>query len=435
MEISKLYTYYLQNPIICTDTRSIKPGCLFFALKGDNFNGNKFALQAIELGAALAIIDEDISDQNSRLFKVDDVLIALQELAKYHRQQILIPIIGITGSNGKTTCKELIKAVLSTHFKTFATIGNLNNHIGVPLSVLSILPDTEVAIIEMGANHQQEIAFLCKICQPKIGLITNVGKAHLEGFGGFEGVKKGKKELYDFLGLTNGITFINRPDDNLERMSSEISTKFYYGTNDDNYICGNSFLNNNFVGVNWWVGGEPEQKFEIQSNLTGLYNFDNIMAAIAIGYYFTLTPNLIKQGIENYIPENNRSQLAISGNLTIIKDYYNANPSSMRAAIKNLKTMPAEYKIAILGDMFELGDESETEHQSIILLAIDSEFDQLIFVGERFYEFKRFQNFSINFFEKTEDLAKKLNNLIPKKASILIKGSRGIKLEKIAELL
>ncbi len=436
MEIKNLYQLYLKYPLISTDSRSAASEGLYFALKGENFNGNNFAFSALENGAKKVIVDEIIKDADDRFILVDNVLETLQELAKHHRGQLNIPVIGITGSNGKTTSKELLNAVLSKKFKTFATKGNLNNHIGVPLSILSISSAVEIAIVEMGANHQKEIEFLCSICKPNFGFITNVGKAHLEGFGGIAGVKKGKKELYDFLLSVNGLTFIKQPNEDLAKMASEITNKKTYGEDNSNDYIGSCALINGLLKVNWKIKEtNSTETFEIQSNLTGLYNFDNIMAAIAIGTYFKLLPEEIKAGIENYFPENNRSQKTMSGDRVLIKDYYNANPSSMLAALENLNSMKNHEKIAVLGDMFELGIESFSEHLSIIQMAQKLNLSQLIFIGDRFFEHRNLKNSSTHFYQKTSDLKDKIQTIIPKKALILIKGSRGIKLENLADLL
>nr|MBC7612499.1 UDP-N-acetylmuramoyl-tripeptide--D-alanyl-D-alanine ligase [Pseudopedobacter sp.] len=432
MSILEIYSIYLQYPQICIDTRKITQGCLFFALKGENFNANTFATQALEKGAAYVVIDNPEFKKSEQYILVDDALIALQEVAKHHREQLKIPFIGLTGSNGKTTTKELINAVLSQKFKTSATKGNLNNHIGVPLTILEIGVDIEIAIIEMGANHQKEIEILSGLCQPNYGLITNVGKAHLEGFGGFEGVKKGKGELYDFLANHSGTVFINKDNPNLMEMALTRNFKevIGYGTSSSCDVSGELISNNLFLEVKWTSNHESHQ---VSSQLTGTYNFENILVAVAIGLRFGLSPKEINIGINNYAPQNNRSQIIKTANNTVIGDYYNANPSSMAVALENVATLKADKKVVILGDMFELGDESDKEHQVIIDKAMGYDFDDVIFIGEMFAQLKSSAKakFFINREEAIEELKKnKIQNSL-----ILLKGSRGMKLEGLMELL
>ncbi len=427
-----LYQQYLQFPIISTDTRNITPGCIFFALKGDHFNANHFAAQAIEKGAAFAVIDEEKYAQNERFLLAEDVLGSLQDLARYHRKQLNIPVIGLTGSNGKTTSKELINAVLSERYKTFATFGNLNNHIGVPLSILSITNDVQVAVIEMGANHQKEIELLSTIAQPTHGIITNVGMAHLDGFGGFEGVKKGKAELYAYLKQTNGYTFINRDNPNLLEMSmaAGLDKLIYYGTENGNTIKGELKSSDPFIAVNWT---NHEVSSTVKTNLTGSYNFENILAAICIGDFFDMSPEEINSGLSNYQPKNNRSQLTKTEKNTVICDFYNANPSSMAAALKNLSVISADKKLAILGDMFELGPESHDQHQLIVKQANESNLDQIIFIGKDFYTFK--DSFTGIFFETPAEAATFLAENQVHDQLVLLKGSRGMKLESLLQYL
>ncbi|MCX2573680.1 UDP-N-acetylmuramoyl-tripeptide--D-alanyl-D-alanine ligase [Pedobacter sandarakinus] len=429
--IDKLYAYYLQKPIISTDTRSITPGCIFFALKGENFNANTFAQQAIELGAAFAVVDEEEYADAKCLF-VENVLNALQELARHHRNQLNIPVIGLTGSNGKTTSKELINAVLASRYKTFATKGNLNNHIGVPLSILSITNDIEIAVIEMGANHQKEIELLCSIAQPTHGIITNVGMAHLDGFGGFEGVKKGKAELYAYLKDTNGYTFINNDNEHLLEMSrtAALTKIIYYGTGRGNTIKGALKTSDPFIAVDWT---NHDVESSVLTQLTGSYNFENILAAICIGDFFDLSAAEINAGLGNYQPKNNRSQLTKTDRNTVICDFYNANPSSMSAALDNISVLTAQKKIAILGDMFELGPESVAQHQIIAKQAINSGLSEIIFIGKSFFEFK--DQFSAQFFENPSEAADYLNKNKIKDSLILLKGSRGMKLEILLQYL
>ncbi|MDB5121385.1 MAG: UDP-N-acetylmuramoylalanyl-D-glutamyl-2,6-diaminopimelate/D-alanyl-D-alanyl ligase [Sphingobacteriales bacterium] len=436
MNIEKLYSIYLEHPTICTDTRLIEEGCLFFALKGDNFNGNKFAHQALQKGAAYAIIDEEEYCQSARHILVSDVLETLQNLAKHRRSQLKIPFIGITGTNGKTTTKELINAVLSQHYKTFATKGNLNNHIGVPLTILSIQADTEIAIIEMGANHQQEIEFLCSISQPTHGLITNVGKAHLEGFGSFDGVKKAKGELYTYLAEHQGIAFINQDNKILTEMANArlIKNTIDYGRSETSYVSGKILNSAPYISIKWSSRSEEFENngLEANSNLTGTYNFENILAAITIGCFFRLSPDEINKGVHSYLPSNNRSQITKTEQNTLICDYYNANPSSVQVALDNLETVNAENKVLILGDMFELGDEAAAEHLEIVAKAQRIDLSKRIFIGQEFYKLK---NTSDHFYPSTTEAFDALKNNPITNATILIKGSRGMKLETLVPLL
>jgi UDP-N-acetylmuramoyl-tripeptide--D-alanyl-D-alanine ligase len=433
MNINTLYQYYLENPNICTDTRKITQGCLFFALKGENFNANTFAQKAIELGAAYAVIDDVNYQLNERFLLVDDTLKALQDLAIHHRKQLKIPVIGLTGSNGKTTTKELINSVLSQKFKTLATKGNLNNHIGVPLTILEINHEAEIAIIEMGANHQREIAQLCEFSRPDFGLITNIGKAHLEGFGGVEGIKIGKGELYDFLKDHNGTVFINNDSEALTQMASakNLQNTIFYGKGSDNFLSGELVKNDPFLEVEWSYQGET---YHVQSQLTGTYNFENILATIAIGLQFNLTPKQINNGINTYSPQNNRSQILKTKSNTIICDYYNANPSSMSVAIDNISQLKADQKVLILADMFELGEDAFVEHEMIVKKALlNHTFSRVIFVGEYFKAHQAHQG--ALFFAKTEELASYLQEHKIKDSLVLVKGSRGMKLESVIEFL
>ena len=433
MTTEQLYKIYLKNPQICTDTRKITASCLFFALKGDNFDGNKFAQQAIESGAAYAIIDDTEYALDDRFIVVQNVLETLQDLARLHRKQLKIPVIGITGSNGKTTTKELIRSVLSQQFNTFATEGNLNNHIGVPLSILSITSDCEIAIIEMGANHQREIAFLCSISQPSHGMITNIGKAHLEGFGGIEGVRIGKGELYEFLYKSAGIVFLNNDDQILSSMAQErgLANTVGYGTGAKNFVAARLKNSSPCLSIDWNLSGEP--KYTAFSNLPGNYNFDNICAAICIGGYFNLSPDKINKGIHLYKPLNNRSQLLETQNNTIICDYYNANPSSMTVALDNLDATDAKSKVLILADMFELGDESANEHRLILEKALLTKAQRRIFVGEEFYKLRGIED--AEFYRNTLEALEALHQDAVKQSTILLKGSRGMKLESLLNIL
>ena len=426
MTIPELHSLYLIHPQICTDTRKIFKGCIFFALKGDNFNGNVYAKQALEQGAALAVVDEPFYIENESYILVENVLLTLQDLATYHRQQLNIPVIGLTGSNGKTTTKELINAVLTQKYRTSATAGNLNNHIGVPLTLLAIPSTTEIAVVEMGANHQKEIEMLSNMCKPNYGLITNVGMAHLEGFGGFEGVKKGKGELYSFLEKIDGTLFINGDNPHLIEMmgNKKFKETITYGKGPNNFLNGKLLSNDPFLSLEWSSG---QISSSVKSNLTGSYNFENILAAIAVGLKFGLAADEINAGIVGYQPQNNRSQILKTAHNTVIGDYYNANPSSMLAAIQNLNQLKANKKVLILGDMFELGNEAEQEHALVISEALKYNFDECIFIGNEFV--KASNSAPAKFFYDTLEAEKYLHDYPVRDALVLLKGSRGMKLE------
>lgn len=437
MKTDQLYQIYLKHPVICTDTRKIKGSCLFFALKGENFDANEFAKNALEEGAAYAVIDDTRYALNDKYILVDDVLESLQDLARYHRSQLHIPVIGITGTNGKTTTKELIRSVLSQKFNTYATEGNLNNHIGVPLSILSIRDDCEIAVIEMGANHQKEIAFLCNIAQPTHGLITNVGKAHLEGFGGIEGVRIGKGELYEFFASSGGIVFLNADDAVLNQMASERAVKniIRYGKGSSNFITVKLNNSSPYLNIEWRPAtmSKDQNSYLALSNLPGIYNFDNIAAAICIGSFFELLPEQINEGINAYQPLNNRSQILKTDHNTIICDYYNANPSSMMVALDNLESIRSEFKVLVLGDMFELGESTEEEHQLILEKALKTRAERKILIGEEFYRLK--ENIEAEFYRNTAEASEALMKNPVRNSLILLKGSRGMKLENLLSLL
>ncbi|WP_316790091.1 UDP-N-acetylmuramoyl-tripeptide--D-alanyl-D-alanine ligase [Pedobacter frigoris] len=430
--IDSLYQHYLKHRIICTDTRNITDNCLFFALKGDNFDANTFAEKALTSGAAYAIIDNLAYKTSNRCILVPDVLSTLQELAAYHRSKLNIPVIGLTGSNGKTTTKELINAVLSEKYKAFSTKGNLNNHIGVPLSLLSLTEETEIAVIEMGANHQKEIEFLCSMAQPTHGLITNVGMAHLDGFGGFEGVKKGKAELYAYLKQHQGYAFIYRNSPYLLEMSvaADLDKVVYYGTAESDSISGKLAKTDPFLEISWNKDGS---EYQTTTNLTGSYNFENIMAAIAIGSFFDVSPEQINKGLSGYQPKNNRSQITKTDNNTVICDFYNANPSSMSAALKNISLLNAPKKTVIIGDMFELGNESAEQHKIIADEATQLNVDTLILIGKEFYTLK--DKLNANFFSTPAEAADFLKANAIKDNLVLLKGSRGMALEQLLPLL
>lgn len=446
--IQDIYQLFLQHPVISTDTRKIAPGSLFFALKGDKFDANTFAEKAIEAGAAYAIIDNREYALGDRYILVEDVLTSLQNLAAHHRRQLNIPVIGLTGTNGKTTTKELINAVLSQRFKTLATQGNLNNHIGVPLTLLNLTADHEMAVIEMGANHQQEIALLCHIAQPTHGLITNVGKAHLEGFGGVEGVRKGKGEMYDYLNLSanpeysdsehRAVAFINSDDQVLLQMQQERGLKnaIYYGkTNHGDNLISGKLIENSPLLILEWTDNLENGTCKVATQLTGSYNLENVLAAICIGATFGLSKEEISDGIAGYEPKNNRSQLLQTASNTLICDFYNANPSSMFVAIDNVAQMQAKKKVLILGDMFEMGDDAAAEHAAVIRKAMDAPVDVRIFIGK---EFAALENASDDeasrFYNTAEEVIEDLKTNPITDATVLIKGSRGMALERLVSL-
>lgn len=431
MNIEDIYKIYQQNTSIQTDTRKLKKNDLFFALKGPNFNGNEYAKQALERGAAYVFVDEKLSFDDDRVIPTNNVLKTLQDLAKYHRIQLdkipsgrKIPFIAITGSNGKTTTKELLHKVLSSTFKTYTTEGNLNNHIGVPLTILKIKEDVEMAVIEMGANHLGEIEGYCIYTMPTHGLITNCGKAHLEGFGSIDNVKKGKGELFDYLREHKGVAFVNDDDESIFQLTNSINEVVSYGSTGEN-TNGNIIKSDPFLEINI-TGSIPIQ---VRTNLVGSYNFSNVMAAFCIGRYFNIDDQKIKDAIENYFPSNNRSQLIKEGSNIIISDTYNANPGSMKAAIENFASMKGDKKILLLGSMMELGAESKNEHAVIISLIDKYKWEAVVLVGNGFKEIKH--NYIIC---DTASQAKEwLQKLHPENAHILIKGSRSMQMEKVLE--
>ena len=427
MEITKLHTLFLECASVSTDTRKIVPNTMFFALKGDNFNGNEYAEQALKKGAKYAVIDEKRFSETPNTILVNNVLKTIQDLATFHRMYLKVPIIALTGSNGKTTTKELINATLSKKHNTTATLGNLNNHIGVPLTLLSMNNDTDIGIIEMGANHLKEIEFLCNIAKPDYGYITNFGKAHLEGFGSIEGVIKGKTELYDYLIENNELIFVNG-NDPIQVEKSSKAKAFTFG-NDPNHF--NVALN--FVEANPNVKVSYHNHI-IQSHLIGAYNFSNISAAIAIGNFFKVNDDDIKTAIEDYIPTNNRSQVIKKSSNQIILDAYNANPTSMAAALMNFEKLSNKNKIVILGDMFELGKEAAKEHQNITDLLISLKFQNIILIGENFFKIKTTSPRIIKF-RTFEDFKTTFKFSEIKDSTLLIKGSRGMALERTLDLL
>ncbi len=426
ISIKELYQIYRQHPEVCTDTRNIKAGSLFFALKGANFNANEFAAQAIKQGCNYAVIDEE-KYYSDKCILVNDVLETLQNLANHHRKQFTIPIIGITGSNGKTTTKELTAAVLSKKYNTLFTQANLNNHIGVPLTLLKLTDKHGIAVIEMGANHVGEIWDLSNIAEPDYGIITNIGKAHLEGFGGYEGVIKAKSELYDFIQMKGGKLFVNSDDALLMEKSDGIK-KITYGTTGKSNVKGTLDKENFLAKGKINIDGK---EVEVSSNLAGSYNFNNILAAASIGSNFGVALNEIKMAIEEYIPSNNRSQIEKKGSNTIWVDAYNANPSSMKIAIENFAALNNSNKILILGDMFELGEESQKEHQTIANLIDSKKWRGVYLVGNDFSKVKS----SAKLFISTDEFMQWLAENPIKDSTILLKGSRGMQMEKILEKL
>ena len=426
MTIQELYSRYQQYPSVQTDTRQLKPNDIYFALKGPNFNGNKFAQQALDSGAAFAIIDEQAFYIDDRTIVVEDVLQTLQALALHHRKTFQIPFIAITGSNGKTTTKELLHAVLVSQFKTYTTKGNLNNHIGVPLTLLSIKPDAEMAIIEMGANHQKEIESYCTIALPTHGLITNCGKAHLEGFGSEEGIRKGKGELFDFLRAHSGTAFIMQDYDYLQPMSQGISNVITYGTQAADYV-GTIKSVDPFLSVNFQKGFEGF----IQTSLVGGYNLPNILAAVTVGKTFGVPDEKIKASIEAYQPSNSRSQLVVKGRAKIIVDAYNANPSSMQAAIDNFARSAETDKVLVLGAMAEMGADSMKEHKALIQQIDQHQWKAVLLVGADFekagHRYLQFNN--------AAEAGEWLQKTGFESGSYLVKGSRSMQMEKVLDYI
>ena len=425
MKIDAIHQLFLDCTSICTDTRKVKNNCLFFALSGEKFNGNTFANEALTKGAKYAIIDDAKFKTSDNTIIVEDSLKTLQELATYHREYLGLKIIALTGSNGKTTTKELINVVLSKKYNTTATVGNLNNHIGVPLTLLSMDKNTEIGIVEMGANHKKEIAFLCNIAKPDYGYITNFGKAHLEGFGGIEGVIKGKSEMYDYLISNNKLVFYNAEDTIQEEKLRDYNSKVGFSNNNT------TDYNYTLLDTNPFVTFKTED-IVTKSNLIGTYNFTNLCAASTIGRHFEVTLNQIQTAIKDYTPTNNRSQIINQGSNSIILDAYNANPSSMDVALKNFSIQDAKNKIAILGDMFELGDSAPEEHQNIVNLLSFLDIDKVILVGENFYTTNT-DNSNLEKYKSFEDF--KNNYKTIKDSALLIKGSRGMALERVLELI
>lgn len=430
MSISELYELFVKYPVISTDSRHVAKNALFFALKGDNFNGNIYAASALSDGAAYAVIDEAKYKINDRYILVDNVLTVLQELSRYHRLQLGIPIIAITGTNGKTTTKELVNAVLSKIFKVDYTKGNLNNHIGVPLTLLSMSRSTQIGVVEMGANHPGEIAALCEIALPDFGLITNVGKAHLEGFGSFDGVKKTKAELYRFIDRKGGKIFLNTTNGDLREMAGT-AVKISYKTAKDGDGIEGELLQSSPMMV--FQVKFPKGWRYIKTNLAGGYNLENALAAVCVGNFFGVTPDQIVEALEGYQPSNNRSQFIQTTHNRVLMDAYNANPSSMSAALENFKTFEAPSKGVILGDMFELGESSHEEHQKIADIIVNMNLNLVLLAGKEFSKCRVPDNFKV--FPDNMQLSSYLEHIQPQGFLFLLKGSRGMKLETVIDLL
>ena len=431
MKLSALYQLFLNCGVVTTDSRNCPSNSLFIALKGDSFNGNQFAAQALEKGCAYAVVDEPqyMIEGSERCILVDDCLATLQALANYHRRELGIKVIGITGTNGKTTTKELISAVLSQSYHVLYTQGNLNNHIGVPLTLLRMTIEHDIAVIEMGANHPGEIKQLAEIAEPDFGIITNVGKAHLEGFGSFEGVVKTKGELYEYLRYKpNAKVFIHHENTYLQEIAKGLDL-VEYGTAAGLFVTGQVTDNSPFLAFNWQHNGDELN--EIKTQLIGDYNFTNALAAVTIGRFFEVDDDGINKALSEYEPQNNRSQLQQTADNTLIIDAYNANPTSMMAALQNFKQMKAEHKMVVLGDMRELGQDSLAEHQKIIDFLNDNPFESVVLIGDQFMSLS-------SKFTTYPDAQSFIDDLLlqkPKGFTILIKGSNGIKLNSIVQYL
>lgn len=427
MDIKELHSKFITCLSVATDTRKIENNVMFFALKGANFDGNTFAAEALRMGASFVVIDNSDYYLDNRTLVVSDTLVVLQELATYHRKYLKIPVIALTGSNGKTTTKELFQTVLSKKFLSMATKGNLNNHIGVPLTLLSFTNETEIGIVEMGANHQKEIELLCSIAQPDYGYITNFGKAHLEGFGGVEGVIAGKSEMYDFLKISKKAVFVNLDDPIQESKTKNIERISFSQNQTDAFLYVKGISANPFVSI-------VLDDLVINSNLIGLYNATNIIAAIAVGKYFGVPVEDCKAAIEAYFPDNNRSQIVFKNSNEIILDAYNANPSSMEAALANFIQLNKLNKVVIIGDMFELGEESIAEHQKIVDLLKDVEKLDCYLIGKDYFKAKVISS-HLYFYETFDDFSNVIKEKKFTDAMILIKGSRGMALERTMQYI
>jgi UDP-N-acetylmuramoyl-tripeptide--D-alanyl-D-alanine ligase len=426
MEIQELYSLWKQHPSVQTDSRKVKTGDIFFALQGPNFNGNLFAKQALHDGAVYAVVDEDLSFEDERIIRVEDVLTTLQHLASHHRDQFSIPFIGITGSNGKTTTKELIHQVLSSFFRTYTTEGNLNNHIGIPITILKIKEDAQIAVIEMGANHLGEIAGYCKYAKPTHGLITNCGKAHLEGFGSEEGVRKGKGELFDYLAAHQGTAFVNADLEYLLTMSQTIASRVMYGSV-------NAEVNGEIVQSAPLLEMKITGKVKIDSiktNLVGGYNSANVLAAVTVGNFFGVSAEDIRTSLEAYVPSNSRSQMIKKGSNIFILDAYNANPSSMKVAVENFHSMNVSEKVLMLGGMKELGADTKKEHKALIDLINQYEWKRVVLVGGEFDDIKH----DYITFDNSLQAKDWLQRQHFENTTILVKGSRSLKMEHVLEI-
>ena len=423
--INELYRIFRNNPAITTDSRNIEQNSLFFALKGDNFNGNKFANEALTKGAVYAIIDEKEFELPGKTILVTNVLQALKDLANLHRKTLGLPILAITGTNGKTTTKELVSAVLARKYNVSFTQGNLNNHIGVPLTLLKMNESTEFGVVEMGANHPGEIAELCEIADPDYGIITNIGKAHLEGFGSFEGVIQTKTELYRYLQKKNGLVFYNKNNAILEKLTNDISNKISYGEKDANLVA-EPIISPPYLHLK---ANFPKGVLYLNTQLTGNYNFENVLAAACIGNHFKVDPLDIQRAIKTYQPKNNRSQLILKNNLRITMDAYNANPTSMQASIKSFMQNATGETCLILGDMLELGEYAKAEHTTILELLKSYPECNVYLVGDYFFEIAGAYKFSS--FQNVDSLCETLKKTPITEGNVLIKGSRGIHLEKV----
>jgi len=431
MEIENLYKLFLQHPTVTTDSRDVPQGSIFFALKGETFDGNQYAEASLQKGAAFAVVDDPAAVTSENILLVDDVLKTLQQLASYHRQQLGTTIIGITGTNGKTTTKELIAAVLQKKYKVLYTQGNFNNHIGVPKTLLQLTAEHEMAVIEMGANHPGEIKTLVNIVQPDFGIITNVGKAHLLGFGSFEGVVKTKGELYDFLRGDDGTVFINNDNEHLKGISHDLPlVKYGQQPADDLLVQGELVECNPFVKFRW-------NDSVVQTHLIGSYNVDNLLAAACIGTFFTVPADDISTALAEYVPTNNRSQMTVTADNQLVVDAYNANPTSMAAALQNFSHIKAPHKMAILGDMKELGDVSVQEHRRVLEMLASSDFEQVWIVGEEFQKAQKTISVPTGFrsFLNVDEVKTALAANKPKGYTILIKGSNSTRLTVLVDCL
>ena len=427
-ELDDLYRHFKNSSGVTIDSRSVVEGSLFFALSGDNFDGNRFASEALRKGAKIAVVDKKEYATGQGFFLVNNTLKALQQLAERHLHSLKIPVVAITGTNGKTTTKELVSAVLSTEKNIHSTQGNFNNHIGVPLTILGIDEKTELAVVEMGANHPGEIKTLCNIAHPEYGIITNIGKAHLEGFGNLQGVIDTKKELYDAIAQKNGMVFVHRNNHLLMELSKRLN-RFTYGVQDAE-VVGTLLEKNPFLRLIWQYENKAHT---IDSQLYGSYNFYNIMAAVAVGVYFKIAPQHIKEAIEEYVPINNRSQFVETDKNRIVLDAYNANPESMRLAIEDFIHSGFAHPVVILGDMFELGNFGAEEHQQIVNLLTKAALKNIILVGSLFCQTKVPTTF--NCYKTTAEACKAIEKEEIKNSTILIKGSRGMQMEQLANFL